>query len=1485
MIIAHFIIMIGYILEYDNDIGEDERRFYLKLFPCVDLVKDKKTHCTSCNVHLGTAPANESNIFMHPILKVSQCKKCNEFYNSGEFSKGEDGSELYCRWCGQGGEVYCCAKCPFVFCRACISLNLARSLVADIRDNENWNCFVCSPKITWPIRATHWALKNYISKQKKHIKSTINNETEQRRLLRKDSSTCCFQSKNNDETHTSKDCDTLLSQKPNLVVLKKRKAENDISNSDEPKPKQQSVPLLSKTISLSNVSLPKQTQVIATNTPTNSTLSSANLIQTAKAPFVLNNSVTVQLNKTLVPVGQTSRALTNCHVKPQNTTATQSNQSAVKIVQLQQGGPNQQSRMQMQLGSNPPPLIIRNRGVQIRPHINVVSTPSQSVNSNQLNRTTTTVQLGMRQPSDHAPVYHNIGGFCIDLNSAAQHDSIRLPNGKLIQVKKSTTNNSSQNSNLRQQIPSGVLTPILNQPQHQFTITQSAAPVQNQINNVNSIQSTAPPLQSLQQPQSIQTVPASTVLPNATGQVQIINGNIVQTMAGNISTQVRPLLVKNLYPNTPIGKARSQLQNQIFSAMEICQHLSSKLQTLTNSNPYKNASTVGDVKELYIHLSYLFTYGIGRLKSLQDICNLFKGQQTAENCSSDGDEDEIEIVEPKTTTIDLDSDNEDVETIQKSVNTQKEKNSNKTNLPNLTVRKQTQNLQRKTTTPEIRSVSLQSSQKNNAKSQGTKVQIPTSLQQKAQDNLADQSSRSPDQIGSDDDFNPLSVLACMLEVELTEGSENTVKPISTPKKPRKKVTHRSNPSLIRKKREIEVEKLKRDDLKLKQNCRVKITPLCMDSIYYRETLERYKKYRENLEKRESNEKMDIQNEQELYNSNNEHMKNTSEKEVCSAFNSENNKNKKAESSNQFRNLQNNESDNNRNKELTEVENRDQVKNLQSKEHKTQEEVENNIHVDNLQFNENSQVADLQNKNYTSRESKQSKKVERSNQSDHSCNKELSNRENELNKVKNNNQLNSLQKKDSKDLRNGSQTNNIQKKKEEKLNLKTSIKTDLCKKNGKDFPEKFVELSKTCEFVAKIELNQNDKLSEPKLSLSSEVIIHTKGNFKDEEKSSLTILEENEKSKDKVIYLHEKNLEIESIQNKEKSEEGDLNLNNFHDSDIIPEEDKIHKVELRKSLEVESNQNKVKSEEGDLNLKSSYFSDINPDKAETLNDLNLSTNLAEKSKCIELNQSINISELEIRSENEVNFESGEKEQDMIKNIENNKSTNLINNKESPNLNILNSSKIYSRPDLSLSNFQSEEENENNIEQKGTENSTQKTENKPVESKNRDINFNKEEIDVELSLGKNLSSETQLYKTENNCKQHSKDKLEKNENASTLVGAQNNENRTLDAGDPLEKNSVISTTAIKIVEDASEKNEIPHKKETNSRLTTEVCVEDNLNLSIGIKNIELSENEKEINTTKSGPVMKDKKYDEANFENNSDANKFENVLIKKTEMIES
>lgn len=89
------------------------------LFLDLQNVRYEKVHCTVCNKHIGTA-VETADRFPHPLLKVVTCENCYMFYCSGDFETDKDGSELYCRWCGEGGQVFCCSKCPYVFCKVII---------------------------------------------------------------------------------------------------------------------------------------------------------------------------------------------------------------------------------------------------------------------------------------------------------------------------------------------------------------------------------------------------------------------------------------------------------------------------------------------------------------------------------------------------------------------------------------------------------------------------------------------------------------------------------------------------------------------------------------------------------------------------------------------------------------------------------------------------------------------------------------------------------------------------------------------------------------------------------------------------------------------------------------------------------------------------------------------------------------------------------------------------------------------------------------------------------------------------------------------------------------------------------------------------------------------------------------------------------------------------------------------------------------------
>ncbi|KAL1403006.1 hypothetical protein pipiens_005841 [Culex pipiens pipiens] len=135
-------------------------------------------------------------------------------------------------------------------------------------------------------------------------------------------------------------------------------------------------------------------------------------------------------------------------------------------------------------------------------------------------------------------------------------------------------------------------------------------------------------------------------------------------------------LVNGPHEDSPLGRSRKSFEDKLLSGVEICQHIVNKINTLTKSNPFKNIRNLRDLKELYIHVSYLLTYAIGRFKTLQEKCVddvkkmgftkesdfVMMGEKISnrnpEEDKSD-DEDECEIVEQNTALIEIDSEDED----------------------------------------------------------------------------------------------------------------------------------------------------------------------------------------------------------------------------------------------------------------------------------------------------------------------------------------------------------------------------------------------------------------------------------------------------------------------------------------------------------------------------------------------------------------------------------------------------------------------------------------------------------------------------------------------------------------------------------------------------------------------------------------------------------------------------------------------------------
>ncbi|KAJ8976549.1 hypothetical protein NQ317_011813 [Molorchus minor] len=177
--------------EITFNLSPEEHKMRQDTYGDANPVQFTKIHCTACNVHLGSALDAQGNRFVHPLLKVLICKGCYHFYTSGEFEKDEDGSELYCRWCGQGGQVICCSSCEMVFCKKCIRINYGRKKLTEIRDSDEWLCFRCNPLQLTALRIHCAEFMEYVRREISRA-ATLENATS---FMTTDYTQCCLSQK------------------------------------------------------------------------------------------------------------------------------------------------------------------------------------------------------------------------------------------------------------------------------------------------------------------------------------------------------------------------------------------------------------------------------------------------------------------------------------------------------------------------------------------------------------------------------------------------------------------------------------------------------------------------------------------------------------------------------------------------------------------------------------------------------------------------------------------------------------------------------------------------------------------------------------------------------------------------------------------------------------------------------------------------------------------------------------------------------------------------------------------------------------------------------------------------------------------------------------------------------------------------------------------------------------------------------------------
>ena len=237
------------------------------------------------------------------------------------------------------------------------------------------------------------------------------------------------------------------------------------------------------------------------------------------------------------------------------------------------------------------------------------------------------------------------------MNHAARQEIFRLPNGKLIQVRKQSGPPAPSPPRPGMPVATASRGP-------QFTIRQANAANAR----ANFVPRLGPQIRQRFniQPQTRFTFSEGRVVaqpvPPAPAPAPTPSASTIFTQQnGSISVARAP------QPNTPFGTAKTEFEDKIISGMEICQHTINKMITLTNSTSFKTSGNFKDLKDLYIHLQYLFTYTSGKFNTLQE--SLKTGMESLakhdDKLKDKADDDELEIVEEKQDVIEVMSDDDE----------------------------------------------------------------------------------------------------------------------------------------------------------------------------------------------------------------------------------------------------------------------------------------------------------------------------------------------------------------------------------------------------------------------------------------------------------------------------------------------------------------------------------------------------------------------------------------------------------------------------------------------------------------------------------------------------------------------------------------------------------------------------------------------------------------------------------------------------------
>lgn len=259
-----------------------------------------------------------------------------------------------------------------------------------------------------------------------------------------------------------------------------------------------------------------------------------------------------------------------------------------------------------------------------------------------------------------------MNGYQIDLNQASRQEIFRLPNGKLIQVRKQT--NPTQAPRLSGPTISSTplqstLTGVMPRGT-QFSIRPTSI-VPNMTTQSRMMRPQAQSTPRIRGPSTQQRFSFSDGRVVSSGGQGTAATNATNNSASTIFTQQNGSIsvARAPQPDTPFGKAKTGFEDRIIQGLEICQHTINKMITLTNSTSFKTSRTFADLKDLYIHLQYLFSYTSGKFKTLQEglvtgMEELAKHDASLKEKSGE-DDDDFEIVQQKVDVIEVMSDDDE----------------------------------------------------------------------------------------------------------------------------------------------------------------------------------------------------------------------------------------------------------------------------------------------------------------------------------------------------------------------------------------------------------------------------------------------------------------------------------------------------------------------------------------------------------------------------------------------------------------------------------------------------------------------------------------------------------------------------------------------------------------------------------------------------------------------------------------------------------